>query len=191
MSETETETAVEEKELSAEDQEIMDAFVSSAEEGADEDETKMSMCMAGAKFKNVGRLYNQYMVTYGYSASKEAKAEAVAEAADNCDFETEEGFNEGVYHISNNVNGITPESAASLIRAYCKKEEIDVYKKPKGSRGLRSDGFKFKFYKLMRENPATTADELSEFVKSNGSENDIRYMSTHQAIRQLCNDIVS
>lgn len=171
-------------ELSEVGQKIKDAFDDNIE--SDEDSIKMAMLQAGCKFKAVSRLYNQYMIDAGLLATKEEKTDAIVNALDSFDVSEEDGFGEAVSQVAESVSGVTGNSAATMIRSYCKREEIEVFSKPKG---VHSTGFRFKFYEELRSNPSMNAEEALVFIKEHGSENDKRAYSHYQAIRKLVNEV--
>lgn len=174
----------EDSSLSEADQKIKDAFDDNVD--SDEDTVKMAMLQAGCKFKAVSRLYNQYMVSAGLLATKEEKTEAVVSAVNEYDVDEAEGFDEATVYVAELVNGATENSAATMIRSYCKREEIEVYVKPKG---VRTTGFRFKFYEALRSEPKMSESNSLAFIKEHGSENDKRAFTHYQAIRKLVNEV--
>lgn len=184
--EIEEDIEVEEELLSESDQKIKDAFEDNID--SDEDSIKMAMLQAGCKFKAVSRLYNQYMIDAGLVATKEEKTEAVTSVVEEYEIDTAEGFDKAVAYISELINGATESSAATMIRSYCKREELEVYTKPKG---VRTTGFRFKFYAALRDNPSMTAEEALVFGNKYGSENDKRAFTHYQLIRKLVNAVHS
>lgn len=185
--EIETETAIEptEKDIA-----IEKAFDDSIDTTDEHDDVKMAMCLAGASFKNVTKLFNDFMVRSGYAASKDEKTSTLVEAADSFDLSEEEGFNDAVAHIASSLAGANENSAAVMIRAYCKKEDAICWAKPKSAKG-QVVGFKKKFYKALIENPFMDEKEAAAFLEAEGSENDIRYGSLFQGIRQLVNRVAA
>ena len=106
-----------------------------------EDDVKMAMINAGASFKNVTRLYNQYMVDAGLVVSKEEKAEIVEKILSKASkLDEEEGFKKVVTAIAEKASGVNEKSAAALIRAWAKAQDpvIETWKKPKGTGAGRS-----------------------------------------------------
>jgi len=168
---------------------IIKAFEKAIEDESDEDEVKMAMLMAGCKFKKVASVYIRLMTDAGLIATKKEKAEAIAAVFEHYDVSEEEGFDDAVSALVNSVNGATEGSAAGMIRAFCKKSELEFFKKPKGA--PRTNGFKYHYFKALRENPNMGEQESDDLVKKLGSPNDYRYLTFYQTIRQLCNDIAS
>ena len=162
-----------------------------------EDSIKMSMIGAGATFKNVTRLYNQYLIDAGMAISKEEKDEIVAQVldVDDLDISTETGFESAVAEIVEGGTGITDKSAASLIRAWAKKNEVESWKKPKGE-GAQRNSFVHKFYDALAANPSMTEDEAHNFIhgkegNDETSQNVKNYEKMHQNVRNLCNNIAA
>jgi uncharacterized protein (DUF697 family) len=175
-----------------------EAFDAAVAADQSEDDVKMAMINAGASFKNVTRLYNQYMVDAGFAVSKEEKTEIVTKIlAKAKGLDTEDGFKKVVGLIVEKANGVTEKSAAALIRTWAKGQEVaegeealEIWKKPKGTGAGRS-GFKAKFYAALVANPAMTKDECHEYLKTaEGTSANIQKRETvYQAIREMANTI--
>lgn len=174
-----------ENEVSQEDVAIRAAFDET--QGQDEEVVKMAMLQAGAKIKSVTRLYNQFMIDSGLLASKEEKEEALDAACDDIDLTDEDNFDSAVSQIVETVTGATDQTAATMVRAWCRRNEVDCYKKPAGE-GRRS-GFRFKFYEELRKNPGMSADEANSIGEEHGSDNDKKAFTHYQAIRELVNQV--
>ena len=129
----------------------------------DEDTTKMEMIKAGASFKNVTRLFNQYCIDAGLVMSKEDKNVAVAAAMKGANLGTEEGFKGAIDKVMATTKGVTDNSAASLIRRAAKAAEIECWKKPKGE-GKGRSGFAGTFYTWLRSNPKATEAQATAYV---------------------------
>lgn len=168
---------------------IREAF--DAAQGQEEDQIKMAMISAGATFKNVTRLFNQFMVDAGLMVSKEEKDQIVAEVAGGQDLSTEEGFDAAVSALVERLNGATEKSAAALIRAYGKKHELEVFKKAKGGSGAPRTGFNAKYFEFLAANPTCSKEEAEEFINNSefSSENVRRHKSKHLAVHALVNRI--
>lgn len=170
---------------------IKTAFEDSLEEAdATEDDAKLAMIGAGATFKNVTRLYNQFMVDAGLALSKEDKATHVTEALEGLEFEDEEGYDGAVAKLISEEKGINVRSAGALLRAYAKKNELEVFKKPKAE-GVGKTGFAAYFYDLLRENPFMTKEEATLKIQKNpsNSENVRRHESHYLNIQKLVLDV--
>lgn len=170
---------------------IREAF--DANQGKEEDAIKLAMISAGATFKNVTRLFNQFMVDAGLAVSKEEKDQKVLEAVDGVDLATEEGFDSAVEALMASINA-TDKSAAALVRAYAKKNELEVFKKAKSGGGAGKQGFAGKFYEFLAANPTCTKEEATAFINGEGdheetSENVKRHLSHYLAIHALVNRI--
>ena len=186
MSEYENEVPVEvPAEVNETDLAIKQAFEDNIDKS--DEEVKMAMLMAGAKFKNVTRLYNEFAADAGLIATKEDRANALTAIAEQFDLSEEGDFDEAVTQIVETVAGTTDTSAAIMIRNFCKKEGLDVWRRPKGA--SRSSGFRFKFYDALRSNPRMTAEEAASFGDMYGSNNDKKAFSHYQAIRELVNSV--
>lgn len=156
-------------------------------QGKDEEEVKMAMLHAGAKIKAVTRLYNQYMIDSGLLASKEEKDEALDSVCTDVDLTDEDAFNVAIEQITEKVTGATEASAATMIRAWARRNEVECWKKPAGE--SRRSGFRFKFYEELKKNPGMTAAEAKALGDEHGSENDKKAFTHYQAIRELVNAV--
>tara|TARA_R110000744_G_C19371578_1_gene562715 strand:- start:17090 stop:17680 length:591 start_codon:yes stop_codon:yes gene_type:complete len=161
----EVEVEVDETEIA-----INEAFTIATDNGDDEDSVKMAMIQAGATFKNVTRLFNALMIDAGLAISKEDKDQTTSDTLEGRVFESEEDFNSAVSDLMSAITGSTERSAAALVRAYAKKNELATYTKPKGTGGNRS-GFATKFYDWLAET-ARTADEVKAYIAGDGDHED-------------------
>lgn len=170
---------------------IQEAFESAVAADKNEDEVKMALIGAGATFKNVTRLYNTYMVDAGYAISKEEKSEIVDKLLVDKDLGDEGIFNKAIEAIVKKAAGVSEKSAAALIRSFAKANEIDCYKKPKGSGGAR-DGFRSRFLVALGSSPSMTEKECTDYLQTaeGTSGNILKHESVYQAIRSMANTIV-
>ena len=185
-------TEVQEVEVEEVD-EIFNAFESAVAEDKGEDEVKMALIGAGATFKNVTRLYNQYMVDAGFAISKEEKTEIVEKLLEGKDLADEEVFTKAVEAITKKAAGVTDKSAAALIRSYAKANDLECFKKPKGSGGGGRDGFKARFLAMLTANPSLTEEQCTEYLQTaeGTSANILKHESVYQAMRTMANNIVA
>lgn len=158
-----------------------------------EDEVKMRMIHGGASFKNVTRLYNQYMVDAGLVMSREDREALAEKILNGVDLSKEKVFNDRVSEMVEQITGMTERSAMATIRAYGKRNEIDVFTRPK-SEGEGRAGFIKRFFNMLRENPQMTEADANSIIQGiDGNEptspNVKRNTKRHQAVRQLVNDI--
>lgn len=169
MSENEINETNETNELMAA---IREAFNNGQNSDLDEDSIKIEMISAGATFKNVTRLYNEFMIDAGMASSKEDKENAVKKAVEGNDVSTEEGFDAAVECIVFDLESVNERGAAAMIRAFCKKNETPCFKKQKvASSTPRGDSFSAKFREWIVENPMATKEDFDAFAKENGNEN--------------------
>jgi len=176
-----------------ENAEIRDAFDEAISNEKEEDDVKMQMIGAGATFKNVTRLYNQFMIDAGMAISKADRNQIVDDTLADMDLDTEEAFDAAVKALVEAITGSTDRSAASLIRAFGKKNDIQVYTKPKSEGGSRNQ-FVHRFYDALVANPGMTEQEAHDFIHGkNGnpetSDNVKNYEKMHQNVRILANTI--
>ena len=173
---------------------IRAAFDASHAAGKEEDEIKLDMIGAGATFKNVTRLFNQFSVDAGLTVSKEEKDQILLDVLNGADLSDEATFNAKVEELMARLSGSTDKSAAALIRAYAKKNGIEAFKKAKGGTGEAKTGFAAKFYDFLVANPACTVAEATAFIQGTDgneetSENVKRHQSHYLAIHRLVNRV--
>lgn len=177
-------------------EEIRAAFDEAVQEDSDEDSIKLSMIAAGASFKNVTRLFNQFMIDAGLAISKADRSAIVEETMEGLEgLETEEGFNDAVAALVESVQGASEKSAAGLVRAYCKKNELECYKKPKGE-GSGRTGFTSLYHAWLVANPSCTEEEATAYIMGeNGnpetSDNTKRHKSYYIGLANLANAIAA
>lgn len=149
-----------EQELNAK---IRVAFDKAVAANKEEDQVKLVMISAGATFKNVTRLFNEFMVDAGLAVSKEEKDAKVAEVMTKHEVATEAGFDAAVAELVEALKA-TDKSAAALIRSHGKKEEIEVFKKA-GSAGRKSVDINVQVCEYLLENEYNE-EAVLEFIKS-------------------------
>jgi len=172
---------------------VREAFDAGITEEAEEDGIKMSMIGAGATFKNVTRLYNEYMIDAGLAISKADRNQIVEDTLEGLDFETEEDFDSASSKLEEALTGSTERSAAALVRAYAKKTEQQCYAKPKGDGSARNP-FVTLFHKSLVENPKMTEKDLKDLIASLDEKDQVnptRWFNQHNNIRKTANSIAA
>jgi hypothetical protein len=172
----------------------LEVFKDCMEKNMDDESTKLAMIQAGgATFKNVTRLFNQYMIDEGYAMTKEDKETIVDDVMSDADVSTEEGFQAAVDAIVERGVNISDKSAAALVRKYAKDNEIEVYKAAKAGSGTGRVGFAAKYYELLIANPAISEEEAAEFINNSeySTDNVRNHMSHYQSIRKMANNIAA
>lgn len=162
--------------------------------GKAEDAIKLELISAGATFKNVTRMYNEFMVAGGHTASKEERDQKVLAAIEGADLTGEEGFNAAVASLVAALQGATEKSASALIRAAAKKQGVECFKKAKESTGEGKTGFASKFYDYLVANPTSTKEQAVAFIQGTDgneptSDNVKKHQSHYLAIHNLVNRI--
>lgn len=173
---------------------IRAAFDAAHAAGKEEDEIKLDMIGAGATFKNVTRMFNQFSVDAGLTVSKEEKDQILLDVLNGADLADEATFNAKVEELMSRLSGSTDKSAAALIRAYAKKNGIEAFKKAKGGNGEAKTGFAAKFYDFLVVNPECTVAEATAFIQGTDgheetTENVKRHQSHYLAIHRLVNRV--
>lgn len=162
------------------------AFEEAMGEGKSEDEVMLAMIEAGATFKNVKSRYNALMVDNGLLNSRAEKQEIVATTLEGLDLSTEEGFAGATVALVSALKGVTDKSAAASIRQFAKKNELEVYKKPKGEGAGRS-GITSKFHDFVIANVPVSDTDVAEWIVANGTENTKRHEKTYLGQAHLAN----
>lgn len=152
-------------------------------QGQEEDAIKLAMISAGATFKNVTRLFNEFCVDAGLVTSKEDKEKVLAEVLTGADLSLEEVFDAKVAELQASLQGVNEKSAAALIRAYAKKNELEVFKKAKATgEGAGKAGFAGKFYDFLVANPTATKEQAVAFIQgTDGNEETSENVKKHQS----------
>lgn len=171
---------------------IRPAFDTAIDDEKSEDEVKMAMITAGASFKSVTRLYNQYMVDAGFAISKEEKAEIVAKVLVGKEVDTEESFGKAVAAIVKKGTGVTDKSASALIRSWAKTQDpiVECYKKPAGT-GAPRTGVRSRFFDALIATPSMSKEACKVHLEKDvdTSKNVMNHESVYQGIRELVNNI--
>ena len=162
--------------------------------GKEEDAIKLDLISAGATFKNVTRLFNEFMVAGGHTASKEERDQKVLAAIGENALSTEEGFTAAVAALVASLQGSTEKSASALIRAAAKKQNVECFKKAKESSGESKTGFAAKFYDFLVANPTCTKEQAVAFIQGTDgneetSDNVKKHQSHYMGIHALVNRI--
>ena len=157
---------------------IRAAFDESVSDDQSEDDIKLEMITAGATFKNVTRLYNQFMIDAGLAISKADRAEIVESTLEGLDLASEEDFQSAVAAVMSAVAGTNEKSAGGLVRSYGKKNYVEVYVKPKGESSPRT-GLISNLYDQIVSNPMQTDEELTAYVMKTAEEKDSTNFSNH------------
>jgi hypothetical protein len=162
--------------------------------GAAEDDVKLAMISNGATFKNVTRLFNEFMVAGGHTASKEEREQTLLSAVEGCDLTNEEGYNSAVAKLVASAKGVTERAAGALVRAHAKKAGVEVFKKAKESSGEGRTGFSSLFYDFLAQNTGCTKEQATAFINGTDgnaatSENTKRHLTHYIAIWGLVNRI--
>lgn len=162
--------------------------------GKEEDAIKLDLISAGATFKNVTRLFNEFMVAGGHTASKEERDQKVLAAIGENALSTEEGFASAVAALVASLQGSAEKSASALIRAAAKKQGVECFKKAKESSGESKTGFAAKFYDFLVANPTCTKEQAVAFIQGTDgneetSDNVKKHQSHYMGIHALVNRI--
>ena len=175
---------------------VREAFlgvINGLEEGEeiDEEAVKLAMIGAGATFKSIGRLYNKFCIDSGLAISAEDRRTAVDGLLEDADITSEEGFDAAVDALVDGVKGTTERSAGGLIRGYGKKNEIEVFAKPK-TEGSPRNPFVVNFHQGLISNPEMDEQGLRDIILAlpeDQQTNPTRWFSQHNNIRKTVNAV--
>jgi len=181
------ENNVEESEVEVSETDLAIRAAFDDNQDSEEEVVKMAMLQAGCKIKAVARVYNTYMIDSGQMATKEEKDDALEANLVGMDLASEEGFDAAVEIIQADVTGATEKSAAAMVRAWAKKADVEVYKKPAGA--PRTDSFVYKFNTELVGNPTMTEAECKAFIVANGTQGTQNTEYYFQSLRKLANAI--
>jgi len=181
------ENNVEESEVEVSETDLAIRAAFDDNQDSEEEVVKMAMLQAGCKIKAVARVYNTYMIDSGQMATKEEKDDALEANLVGMDLASEEGFDAAVEVIQADVTGATEKSAAAMVRAWAKKSDVEVYKKPAGA--PRTDSFVYKFNTELVGNPTMTEAECKAFIVANGTKGTQSTEYYFQSLRKLANAI--
>ena len=162
------------------------AFDAAVSDGKEEDEIMLAMIEAGATFKNVKSRYNALLVDNGYLDSKAEKAKIVTDTLEGMDLADEDGFQSAVDVLIEGLKGATEKSVAASIRAYAKKNELEVYKKPKGEGAGRS-GITSMFHDFVIDSLPVSKEDVDAWIETNGTDNTKRHAKAYHARADLAN----
>lgn len=159
-----------------------------AKENPDEEAVKMAMLMAGAKFANVTRYFNQLMVEFGFAKSKEERNDILDKLLTGLDLTVESSFDEAVIKAGEAL-GVNERSAGTSVRMWCKKNEVEFFKKPKSEPGEGRDSFSDKMHKWILDNIDATKEQFIEFFDATASDNKAkfknRYISLYDFVQKI------
>lgn len=184
--EAELEAEMDAEEADDEPDEIEIAFADAMAEDKTEDEIMLAMIEAGATFKNVRSRYNALMVDAGMLDSRAEKQEIVKSTLEGRDLTTEEGFNGAVDALLDSLKGVNNKSAAASIRQYAKKNELEVYKKPKGE-GTGRSGITSQFHDWVVSSLPVSDEDVNAWIEVNGTPNTKRHAKVYIGQAHLAN----
>jgi len=168
---------------------IKAAFTDAMADEKDEDDVKMAMIQAGAKFKNVAKLYNTLLVELGYMKSKAERNEILAGILTGLDMTDEAVFTRAVEQAMAEI-GVDEKPAAALVRAWAKKNEVEYFK-PEKKVSEGPTGITKAIFDWIYENEFATEEQLVEHLKVVGTENTLRHKTLYQGILGLANKIAT
>lgn len=132
-------------------------------EGKSEEDMLVEIIQSGIKFREAGKLYKQAAEEGGYVANNKKRKEDAAAMMDEAEFAPEH-WDEVVSmadQICDAVPGTEQKTAISLIRSWCKANEVTLPKKTKSAKPKIQDGI----LSFMKARASTvTVDEVAEYI---------------------------
>ena len=169
---------------------IREAFDAATADGKNADEVKVEMIKAGCQFKDTGRLYKEWGIETGIVVdAKERTAKVDDVMSSQGDLDTEDGLSAAMEAIMDDINGTNEKQAGALIRAWAKKNDVDVFKKPKGGGGVRKSSFIFVLIERLLDNPSMDESTFDELVAGAETKAASTYRSHYNAVRELANQL--
>jgi len=140
-----------------------------AEGDVDENEVLVQIVNSGVSFRNAQKVYKQITEDLGLRVSAKDRYEQVVDLlGDSATFDEYSDVEGAVQLITKKVGDTSAPQAMAALRKFAKENEIELPKKPKGSKGDgKPRGFKAVAYAWIMDNKDCTKDELSAFLKEN------------------------
>jgi hypothetical protein len=166
---------------------IKAAFTNASnEEGNDEDAVKLKMIQAGAKFSEVTRLFNLFMVEFGFTKSKEEKQSALDDILTGEDLTNEETFNACSEKLMDRLEA-SDKSANALIRQWAKKNDLEYFKPVKEAR--ETSNFDDRLFAWIIDNVDATDEQFEAHLVEVGSDNTLRFKARHFSFLRFAQSI--
>ena len=157
-------------------------------EGLDEDGVKLRMIQAGAKFAEVTRLFNLFMVEFGFTKSKEEKQSVLDDVLTGEDLTHEATFNACSEKIMEQLE-VTDKSANAMIRQWAKKNDVEYFKPVKEAKEVSN--FDARLYAWILDNLDETVEAFEAHLVEVGTDNTLRFKAKHIALFGFAQSIKS
>lgn len=135
-----------------------------------EDDIKMEMFSNKIPFSKLNTLYKQVAIELGLMVDPKVVTENVNEMLKEMPLDEIEEWSQvesAVQHVVDNVDGATSARVLTLMRTYCKENEIELPKKPKSAAGggPRTSKLAEAVVSLVNRNPNATKQEAYDTLK--------------------------
>lgn len=135
-----------------------------------EDDIKMEMFSNKIPFSKLNSLYKQVAIELGLMVDPKVVTENVNEMLKEMPLDEIEEWHQvesAVQHVVDNVDGATSARVLTLMRTYCKENDIELPKKPKasGGGGPRTSKLSEAVVSLVNKNPNATKQEAYDTLK--------------------------
>ena len=170
---------------------IKAAFDAAIADGKDADEVKVEMIKAGCQVKDTGRLYREGAIDSGIMMDTKARTAKIDDILSGVDgLDTEDGLTDAIDALVDGVPATSEKSAAALIRGWGKKNEVDIFKRTRGTGTGGTRAFIFRLTDALVENPSMNEDTFNEMLSNEGKSSQ-KYGSHFNSIRVLANKLAA
>lgn len=164
-------------------------------EGHDDDTVRMEMFKEGIPFSKINSLFKSTRIDLGLVVDPKVVTEGLNELIQDIpweDYSEWSQIEEAITALTDNVDGATSGRALSLVRAYCRNEEVELPRKPKAASttgGTRVSKLADAIVSLVVANPQATKQEAFEVVYpltsgKNQYKNAMHYVNTVFSVAQ-------
>jgi len=178
------------------DVKFVEVFTKAVENQKSDDDIKMLLLKAGAKFSTVNSIFNKLMIDGGLRLNRADKLNAIGSSCKDLDLTLESNFNLAVDAIVK-IAKVSSASASGSVRAWAKSNGVECFTKPRGGNGQGQSGFMAKFQKALAAKPNMDDQEVDEYIntqpdRTEGSEvsaNVVKNASLYRGIAKLVNAV--
>jgi hypothetical protein len=121
------------------------------------------------------------MVEFGYSKSKEEKNEILDRLLKDVDLTVEANLDNALLKVAGELD-VNERSAATSIRMWAKKNDVEVFKKPKSEPGEGRSSFDTNMYQWILDHINATVEEFTAYLDEVSTENTKRFRAKHLGI---------
>ncbi len=155
----------------SENQIAEEIIIAAHEADKTENETLVELVTAGIQFKHAAKLYNSVRIELGLAVSAADRKKQIADylATNRPEFKDYEEMLSCVSSLQDTVPGLTTAQAVSGVKKFCKENQIELPKKPRGA-GKPKGGLRAQIMEYIIANPESNAAQLEDFVTAKGKD---------------------